>query len=959
MPASCSPPRPASAPCPRGLLHRLPQVPCSQPTRLIREILLPRPPPAGHGDCTRRTRSTRFPAAANSTSPSCPRRSVVDLDAAGIVRHARLAYGGVADRRAGPSGPRRPAWSSPSPSSVLVVTAALADSSSPSTIARQRRIPSRARRQPVGEVRRGRNQRGAGSAANVRARPGLARGRCRPRPAPRKRRRSRDGRGALRRRPRAAPAHARCLAGPARRTPARIRVATPAAPGMPGIVAVLLAEDIPGANQVGPCGPTNRCSRTARSSTTASSSPRRGRITRRLSHRRRRGRESTTNRCRRSSGSPPPSRTTAGIHGAERRARGDCCAALATAPPRFDGEFAFGGQEHFYLETQAAWAEARGAGRRARLLLDAESHRGSGRGGAGARAGRAIRSSCRPARRRRLRRQGNPGNAAFAALTGARRDPHRPRGARSSSIATSTCRRRANVIRSHALRGRARQRRPVARRRIELVADGGWALDLSGRSSTARCSTSTTPITCPAVQFSGRVAKTHVPRTPPSAASADRRACSSSRRSWIASPAASACRRRLCASATSTTARAQTNTTHYGQEIGDNRIGACWRQALAESGIRQAPGGRSTPGTAPPPREARSRRHAGEVRHLLHAFPYNQAGALVLLYADGTAQVNHGGTEMGQGLHTKILGLAMRELGLPAERIRVMATSTDKVPNTSPTAASAGADLNGAAVAEACATLRGGSPPWRRVCSPPGLTKPRSPRSEPPLPDRWHKAPPTVGRREVFDPAESVAPRPLLRGLPPRPERARQPRRHRLLPHPGVQWDAAAARGRRFHYFVTGRGGRRGGGRRIHRHAPGAASGHRGRRRRPRSIPGVDRGQIEGGFVQGMGWLTQEELRWDAPGACSRTVPAPTRSRPVSDAPAEFRDLACRKPRSPAWCTAARPWASRRSCWRSPCARRSATRWPRSVRPAVRCLWRHPRPARRFSRRSRRGVADR
>jgi xanthine dehydrogenase molybdopterin-binding subunit B len=86
--------------------------------------------------------------------------------------------------------------------------------------------------------------------------------------------------------------------------------------------------------------------------------------------------------------------------------------------------------------------------------------------------------------------------------------------------------------------------------------------------------------------------------------------------------------------------------------------------------------------------------------------PYNQAGALVLIYRDGTVQVNHGGTEMGQGLHTKILGVAMRELGLPAERIRLMTTATDKVPNTSATAASSGSDLNGAAVRNACVELR-------------------------------------------------------------------------------------------------------------------------------------------------------------------------------------------------------------------------------------------------------------
>ncbi|HLL54536.1 MAG TPA: molybdopterin cofactor-binding domain-containing protein, partial [Myxococcaceae bacterium] len=83
----------------------------------------------------------------------------------------------------------------------------------------------------------------------------------------------------------------------------------------------------------------------------------------------------------------------------------------------------------------------------------------------------------------------------------------------------------------------------------------------------------------------------------------------------------------------------------------------------------------------------------------------NQSGALVLIFADGSVQLNHGGTEMGQGLHTKMLAIAAHELGVPVSSIRVMTTSTDKVPNTSATAASSGSDLNGAAIVEACRTL--------------------------------------------------------------------------------------------------------------------------------------------------------------------------------------------------------------------------------------------------------------
>jgi xanthine dehydrogenase large subunit len=76
----------------------------------------------------------------------------------------------------------------------------------------------------------------------------------------------------------------------------------------------------------------------------------------------------------------------------------------------------------------------------------------------------------------------------------------------------------------------------------------------------------------------------------------------------------------------------------------------------------------------------------------------NQAGALVNIYSDGTVLVNHGGTEMGQGLHTKIRQIAAAELGVSLDRVRVNATNTSKVPNTSPTAASSGTDLNGMAV---------------------------------------------------------------------------------------------------------------------------------------------------------------------------------------------------------------------------------------------------------------------
>ena len=85
---------------------------------------------------------------------------------------------------------------------------------------------------------------------------------------------------------------------------------------------------------------------------------------------------------------------------------------------------------------------------------------------------------------------------------------------------------------------------------------------------------------------------------------------------------------------------------------------------------------------------------------------YNQAGALLHLYNDGTLLLNHGGTEMGQGLFTKVAQVVAQELGVPLATVRVSASDTSKVPNASPTAASSGSDLNGMAAREAARTLR-------------------------------------------------------------------------------------------------------------------------------------------------------------------------------------------------------------------------------------------------------------
>jgi xanthine dehydrogenase large subunit len=219
---------------------------------------------------------------------------------------------------------------------------------------------------------------------------------------------------------------------------------------------------------------------------------------------------------------------------------------------------------------------------------------------------------------------------------------------------------------------------------------------------------------------------------------------------------------------------------------------------------------------------------------------FNQAGALVLIYRDGSVQVNHGGTEMGQGLFTKIQQIAADSLGVTLDRVRLMPTRTDKVPNTSPTAASAGTDLNGAAVLDACAQLRDR---LRPVAA--GLLACEA--SE----VRFEDDAASGGGRRV--PFAAVCEAAYMQRTPLFAQG--------YYRTPGIHFDAATGTGKPFHYFAYGAAV-----------SEVEVDGFTGDHRLLRTdilqdvgdsiSPVVDRGQIEGGFIQGMGWLTMEELVW-------------------------------------------------------------------------------------------------
>lgn len=230
----------------------------------------------------------------------------------------------------------------------------------------------------------------------------------------------------------------------------------------------------------------------------------------------------------------------------------------------------------------------------------------------------------------------------------------------------------------------------------------------------------------------------------------------------------------------------------------------------------------------------------------------NQAGALVHIYQDGSVQLNHGGIEMGQGLHTKIIQIAAEELSISLDRVRITATQTDKVPNTSATAASSGSDLNGMAVRAACAELKGRL--VRFLCETENVIEADIVF----LPDRVQ-----VGAREMsFSDLAKAA----YLGRVPLSATG-------FYATPKISWDRGAARGRPFYYFAYGAA--------VTEVAVDTLTGESRMTRVDilhdvgRSLnPAVDLGQIEGGFIQGAGWLMMEELWWNAAGHLKTHAPS-------------------------------------------------------------------------------------
>jgi xanthine dehydrogenase large subunit len=244
----------------------------------------------------------------------------------------------------------------------------------------------------------------------------------------------------------------------------------------------------------------------------------------------------------------------------------------------------------------------------------------------------------------------------------------------------------------------------------------------------------------------------------------------------------------------------------------------------------------------------------------------NQAGALVHVYKDGSIHLNHGGTEMGQGLFIKVAQVVADAFGLGLDRVKITATNTGKVPNTSPTAASSGSDMNAMAALNACHRIR------RRLAE---FARERYGDDGKPL--RYAAGMVEVaGQRIPF--GEFVMQAYLARVSLSATGFYKTPKIH---------YDRATARGRPFLYFAYGAG--------VCEVEVDTLTGEY----RLRAVdllhevgkslnPAIDMGQIEGGFVQGMGWLTTEELWWDERGALRTHAPSTYKIPVCSDLPAHF-----------------------------------------------------------------------
>ncbi|ADG98003.1 xanthine dehydrogenase, molybdopterin binding subunit [Segniliparus rotundus DSM 44985] len=522
--------------------------------------------------------------------------------------------------------------------------------------------------------------------------------------------------------------------------------------------------------------------------------------------------------------------------------RGDPASGFAASAHVFEGEFEFSGQEHFYLETNAALALLDENGQ---VFVQSSTQHPSETQEIVAHVlglrNHEVTVQC-------LRMGGGFGGkemqphgyAAIAALgatlTG------RPVRLRLNRTQDMTMTGKRHGFHSSWRAGFDEEGRLQALE-ADLTADGGWSLDLSQPVLARALCHIDNAYWIPNALLRGRIAKTN------KASNTAFRGFGGPQGMLVIEDILGRCAPLLGLDPAELRRRnfyTEGQSTPYGQPVRHpERIARVWDQVLESGNV------------ADRQREIAVFNAANEhVKRAIGMTPvkfgisfnltaFNQAGALVLIYKDGSVLINHGGTEMGQGLHTKMLQVAATTLGVPLDWVRLAPTRTDKVPNTSATAASSGADLNGAAVKNACEQLR---ERLLQVAATQLGVHPHDVRID------------QGCARALGSAAEGIAWPELTRAAYSQRVQLSATGFYRTE---GLHWDAKTMQGSPFKYFAYGAAA-------TEVEVDGFTGAYRIRRVDiahdvgDSLSPLIDLGQIEGGFVQGAGWLTLEDLRWDS-----------------------------------------------------------------------------------------------
>lgn len=395
-----------------------------------------------------------------------------------------------------------------------------------------------------------------------------------------------------------------------------------------------------------------------------------------------------------------------------------------------------------------------------------------------------------------------------------------------------------------------------------LTADGGWSLDLSEPVlARALCHIDNT-YWIPNARVAGRIARTNT------VSNTAFRGFGGPQGMLVIEDILGRCAPQLGLDAMELRERnfyqpGQGQTTPYGQLVTQaDRISAVWQQVQENGAIADRKREIAAFNAAHPNTKRAVAITGIKFGISFNLTAFNQGGALVLIYKDGSVLINHGGTEMGQGLHTKMMQVAATTLGIPLHKVRLAPTRTDKVPNTSATAASSGADLNGGAIKNACEQLRerllqvagsqlGSNAADVRIVE--GVARALGSDKELAWDDLVHTA--------YFQRVQLSA--------------------AGFYRTEGLHWDVKSFRGTPFKYFAYGAAA-------TEVEVDGFTGAYRIRRVDivhdvgESLSPMIDIGQVEGGFVQGAGWLTLEDLRWD-------TGDGPNRGRLLTQAASTYK----------------------------------------------------------------------